>query len=187
MQDAIRILILGVGNPGRGDDGLGPRLLERLRETEGGGPRVSAGESPPAARPPGNAGNAPAVDAEFRYQLNVEDALAIKGYDLVVFVDARETGDAPVEWEEIVPSKSISFSTHEMAPASVLALCEELFDKTPRAYVLSIRGYEWDMGEKLSEGAEKNLARAVETLRDFLGSTHGKKRSHRPQGSSGDE
>ena len=187
MQDEIKILILGIGNPGRGDDGLGPRLLDRLNEAERRGEKASAEESP-AAPPPGNAGDAPAFDTGFRYQLNIEDALAVRDYDLVVFVDARGTGDAPVELKVIGPSKSISFSTHVMEPESVLALCEELFGKTPRAYVLSIRGYEWEMGERLSEGAEKNLDRALGMLWEFLaGEGDGKKRSHRPQGPPGDE
>jgi len=179
LQNEIKLLIFGIGNPGRGDDGLGPRLIERLRGGRGRRARPSPRKRP-AARVPGRAGAVPEFDAEFRYQLNVEDALTIRDYDVLVFVDARETGEAPVEFKEIAPSKTISFSTHEMEPASVLALCEELYGKGPRAYVLSIRGYAWDVGERLSERAEKNLGQAVKRFRAFLRKIHGKKRNHRP-------
>jgi Ni,Fe-hydrogenase maturation factor len=106
---------------------------------------------------------------EFRYQLNVEDAYAIRDYDLVVFADAAAP-DAPedVALTEIGPSATIAFTTHEMSPASVLALCHELYGRAPRAFTLAIRGCEWDLVEGLSEGGRTNLARALEILRRFL-------------------
>lgn len=129
---------------------------------------------------------------EFRYQLNVEDAYTIRDFDLVVFADAccamgeegavrvGENGatgdggaaaqDAPedVALTEIGPSATIAFTTHEMSPASVLALCHELYGRAPRAYTLAIRGFEWDMGEGLSERGRANLVRAADILRRFL-------------------
>jgi hydrogenase maturation protease len=136
-------------------------------------------------------GSGPAL--EFRYQLNVEDAYTIRDFDLVVFADAAGVGDGGagsisqggtpsagerrattgdvhegVALTEIGPSAMIAFTTHEMSPASVLALCHELYGRTPRAYVLAIRGREWDLGEGLSEEGRTNLARAVEMLRRFL-------------------
>jgi hydrogenase maturation protease len=85
-----------------------------------------------------------------------------------VFADATaEGGDEPA-LVEIGPSAAIAFTTHAMSPASVLALCHELFGRTPRAYVLAVRGYDWEMGEGLSERARANLAKAAEVLRGFL-------------------
>jgi len=113
---------------------------------------------------------------EFRYQLNVEDAYTIRDFDLVVFADscgvagAADTGidDDGVTLTEIKPSATIAFTTHEMSPASVLALCHELYGRAPRAYTLAIRGFEWDMGEGLSERGRANLVRAADILRRFL-------------------
>jgi Ni,Fe-hydrogenase maturation factor len=85
-----------------------------------------------------------------------------------VFADATaEGGDEPA-LVEIGPSAAIAFTTHAMSPASVLALCHEIFGRTPRAYVLAVRGYDWEMGEGLSERARANLAKAAEVLRRFL-------------------
>ncbi len=110
----------------------------------------------------------PAAGLEFRYQLNIEDAYTLKDCGAVVFADATaEGGDEPA-LVEIGPAAGIAFTSHEMSPASVLALCHELFGRAPRAYLLAVRGYDWEMGEGLSERARANLARATKVLRRFL-------------------
>jgi len=154
MATPKKALIFGIGNPGRGDDGLGPALIERfqarLRER-------AKGEDP-----------VPAVECAFRYQLNIEDAYAIKDHDLVIFADAATTGDSAAGLTEVFPSDTIAFTTHRMSPACVLALCHEIFGQTPKAYILSIRGHQWDVGEGLSARAEENLEQAVTMLLQFL-------------------
>ncbi len=67
----MRILIYGYGNPGRQDDGLGIRLVERLEEWS-----VLNGLD--------------GVSFENNYQLNIEDAEAISDQELVIFADASE-------------------------------------------------------------------------------------------------
>ena len=136
-----RILIIGIGNPGRRDDGLGPRLVELLE----------------AARLEG-------VDLDSNYQLNVEDALACSKHDTMIFADASETAEAPFAFMKLKPARKIAFTTHELSPGAVLALCEELYSKRPKAWTLAIRGYEWDIGEGLSPRAEINLSAALAFL-----------------------
>ena len=136
-----RTLVMGIGNPGRGDDGLGPRLVERLEP----------------ARPE-------SADLDSNYQLNVEDALACSHYATVIFVDASASGKAPFEFSQLEPARDIAFTTHELSPASVLALCEELYGRRPEAWLLAIRGYAWDLGESLSPLAEINLSAALAFL-----------------------
>jgi hydrogenase maturation protease len=136
-----RTLVIGIGNPGRGDDGLGPALVELLE----------------AARLDG-------VALDSNYQLNVEDALACSEHDTVIFVDASETCEAPFAFAELEPAREIVFTTHELSPAAVLALSEELYGKRPLASTLAIRGYVWDIGEGLSPRAEINLSAALAFL-----------------------
>jgi hydrogenase maturation protease len=100
--------------------------------------------------------------------LNIEDAYTLRDCDAVVFADATASGDDEPALVEIGPSADIAFTTHEMSPASVLALCHELFGRIPRAFLLAIRGYDWEMGEGLSDRARANLAKAAEVLRRFL-------------------
>ena len=133
-----KILVYGIGNPGRQDDGLGPALIEML----------------------GSAGLA-GVDLDSNYQLNIEDALALSTHGTVIFVDASETADEPFSFLALESSRDIAFTTHELSPAAVLALCEELYGKPPLAWTLAIRGYSWDLGEGLSPRADINLSAAL--------------------------
>lgn len=137
----FRILVYGIGNPGRRDDGLGPKLVS-LVEAE----RIEN------------------VDCDANYQLNIGDARTCSHYDIVIFADASETAAPPFEFKELEPVREIAFTTHEMSSASVLTLTEELYARRPRAWMLAVRGYEWDIGEGLSPQAEINLPAALAFL-----------------------
>ncbi len=136
-----RTLVIGIGNPGRRDDGLVPRSSELLE----------------AARLEG-------VALDSNFQLNIEDALACSKFGTVIFADASETAEAPFSFTELEPAREIAFTTHELSPAAVLALCEELYGQRPKAWILAIRGYAWDIGESLSPQAEINLSAALAFL-----------------------
>ncbi len=142
-------LILGWGNPGRQDDGLGPALAGAI------------GADPPTG-----------VDVETDYQLHVEDAAEVARYSRVLFVDADRVGPAPYSVRQLEPTDSspISFSTHSVAPEAILALSRDLFDAEPEAWLLGIRGYDFDdFGEGLSDRARNNLAAAVGFVRAACG------------------
>ena len=141
-MDRKKILVYGYGNPGRGDDGLGPALVGRI-ESEG----------------------IPGVDTDSNYQLNIEDSLALSSYETVIFADASLDGEGAFSFTPLEPSMNISFTTHAMDPGSVLALCEELYGKRVRAFMLAIRGFCWDFHEGLSTNAEENLEAALIDVR----------------------
>lgn len=137
-SDSSKVILIGYGNPGRLDDGLGPALIARIEK------------SPLKGL---------ALDAD--YQLNVENAMDISRYDIVIFADASLEGEKPFYFNEIEPSPPMSFSSHSISPESVLYMARTAFNAKTKGYVLGIRGYEFDgFGEKLSEGAEKNLDKA---------------------------
>jgi hydrogenase maturation protease len=139
------LLIHGYGNPGRGDDGLGPALIEALE-------RAAAASSD----------SLPAPTLEASYQLEIEDAAALARHDVVVFVDAAMTGPAPFSFDRVVAQPPLAWSSHRVPPGALLALAAELFGKTVRAYVLGIRGYEFEgFREELSPGARHNLEQAL--------------------------
>lgn len=156
----MKILIIGIGNPGRGDDGLGPALAARM-----------AGAAP-GTIPEGAVIGIPGrtASAIWKYQLNIEDAHLVKDFDVVVFADASTEGAGPVTLDEIAPAAAIAFTTHEMSPSAVLALGEELYGRMPRGYLLAMRGYSWELADGLSEAAANNLEDALERFREFLNS-----------------
>jgi hydrogenase maturation protease len=137
--------VIGFGNPGRRDDGLGPAAVERLKA------RRLAGVS---------------CDAD--YQLNIEDALTVAQHDLVVFVDAARGLRQPYALRPVKAASAFPAMSHALGPAAVLAVAAELYGRTPAAWVLAVRGHRWTIGEGLSAKAEANLVLAVEFLADFL-------------------
>jgi hydrogenase maturation protease len=156
----MKILIIGIGNPGRGDDGLGPALAAGLAGADAETLTEGAVIEIPG-RP---------VFAVWKYQLNIEDAALVRDYDAVVFADASGKSGEPVAFGEIAPAAAIAFTTHELSPQAVLALCEELYGRSPRGHLLAVRGYSWELGEGLSPEARRNLAAAAERLAAFLDS-----------------
>jgi hydrogenase maturation protease len=137
---------LGFGNPGRGDDGLGPAFAEAV---EGLG---LAGVS---------------VDAD--YQLNVEDAEAVARHRVVVFADADLSGGEPFSFRPLAPEPGLSFTSHSLGPQAVLALAEEVFGARPQSYLLGIRGYDFQpFNESLTAQAEANLKAAVSFFENLM-------------------
>jgi hydrogenase maturation protease len=140
------ILVIGFGNPGRLDDGLGPALAAELE-----------------------AMNLEGVDVDSDYQLTVEDAAAAAEHGVVIFADADATGAEPFTFRPVDPRGDQGFSTHEVEPPSVMAMARDLFAGEAKGYTLGIRGYEFDeFGERLTPGAKANLAAAVSFLRTLL-------------------
>ncbi|MBD3243113.1 MAG: hydrogenase maturation protease [Chitinivibrionales bacterium] len=141
----LSILVYGYGNPGRRDDGLGVLFAEHIG-------KLALGH----------------VKVETNYQLNAEDALEAAEHDVVIFADASYNEGDSFRFSTLLPAHEVAFTTHAMAPGSVLALCQELYDKRPDAYLLELRGYEWEMGEGLSERGAEALKRAVSFMEPLL-------------------
>ena len=103
------------------------------------------------------------VSVDSDYQLTVEDACDVSEHDVVIFADAAVTGKEPFFFEEISSQSPMSISTHSVSPEAVLYFAEKMFDSRAKAYVLGIRGYEFNKyEERLSEGAVKNLEEAFQ-------------------------
>jgi hydrogenase maturation protease len=140
--EAGDVLVIGYGNPGRMDDGLGPALVEALEKLAIEG-----------------------VDLDADYQLIVEDAAAVAAHKVVVFADAAETGPEPFYLQPVEPKGELGFSSHGCQPEAVMALARELFRADTKGYILGIRGYEFnEFREALSDRARANLAAATEFL-----------------------
>lgn len=143
-------LILGWGNPGRLDDGLGPAFVEILQTLD-----------------------LPGVEVDSDYQLQIEDAAEVASFQRVVFVDADRGGAEPFWLRRLDASPSgaraASFTTHSVSPSAILTMSRELFNAEPEGWLLGIRGYEFsDFGEGLSDRARINLRQAVEFVSSAL-------------------
>ena len=142
MKEENKILVLGIGNTGRQDDGLGWLFLDYLEESK-----------------------FDILDLEYRYQLQIEDAELLCKYKTVIFVDAtKENTNDGFYYRTCEASASHSFSTHELCPETVLFLAENLYDHKPKAFILGIQGYDWNLEIGLSEKAKFNFEKAKKYL-----------------------
>lgn len=142
------ILIYGIGNPGRQDDSLGVAFATKFEEWA-----TSINLS---------------IDIDYNFQLSIEDAARISGHKLVIFVDASKEKIEDYCLTRIQPVPSSTATTHSISPESILFLCKELFDLQPAAFIVHIKGYEWEFGEPLTEKAQNNLAKAIEKMKNIL-------------------
>ena len=141
----IKILVFGLGNPGRQDDGLGPAFISRLEKAK-----------------------IPGLTLEADYQLQVEDALLFSEQQLVVVVDALRSGRKPFIVKRIEPAEDSSFTTHHLSPEALLYLTQILYERKPEVWLLGIRGYKFSLGEKLSPKARANFDQAYKCFIKFL-------------------
>lgn len=133
-------LVYGIGNSGRQDDGLAWLFIDHLLSQD----------------------SFKGISFEKNYQLNIEDAALIAKYDTVVFVDAcSERNVKTFSYNKITPHPTTSFSSHELSCESVLALCHEMYNNEVEAYLLAIKGYEWELIDKLTAKAQDNLEKAL--------------------------
>lgn len=133
-----RVLVFGIGNPAREDDGLGPAAADMIEQA-----------------------SIPGVTVDADYQLTVESAAQIAEYDVVVFIDASVDGPEPFSFSMIEPERENSFSSHSVRPPGVVALARDLFNAYTEAYVLGIRGYSFAMfTETMTAQAEENLRKS---------------------------
>ncbi len=142
----MKTLILGYGNPGRGDDGLGPELVARL-------------EKHPVT----------AVTLLAALQLQPEHVFDLADHDRVLLVDAGLTTPAPFTWDRLHPARDPGVFTHALGPRALLAIYREALRREPPVtWLVTIRGERFGLGESLSEAARRHLARALESVTAWL-------------------
>lgn len=157
LSPGERLLVYGIGNPGRQDDALGVRVVEWLES----GPLPAT------------------VTLDANYQLTPEDALTLSQHDVVIFVDATVAPDAPAPYSvrPVEPQAVNTFSSHTLGMGTVLELCARLYGRAPRAYALAVPAYEFEVNAELSPRAAANVAAACVALSDLVGTARG----HTPQ------
>lgn len=150
----MKLLLFGFGNPGRGDDALGPMLVEHIEQC--------AFEN---------------VVCQTDMQLQVEHVADIVGCDRVVFVDADTSCSEPFEFTEILATRDCSYTSHAMSPFALLYGYLQVYGKVaPQAHMLRIRGYHFLLGDALSDDAAANLRGAVSHMVELCAAINGNKR-----------
>lgn len=144
------ILVFGWGNPSRGDDALGPLLVERIEAL-----------------------GLPHVECLTDFQLQVEHALDLENRERILFVDASIKAEPPFSVSHIAPARDATFSTHAITPESVMQVFVDLHDDDPPpCFLLAIRGERFELGEDLSSNAQRHLEEALSWSRQWIDGAH---------------
>ena len=145
---AAPVLVIGYGNTLRGDDGAGRRAATLIGE------RGKGGEFGQCARP---------LRAIAVHQLLPELAEDIAHAARVVFIDAYATSDAaaPLRVEPIGGAEAASRCAHSGSPAALLALCAQLYGRSPQTWVVGIPAYDFAPGAAISPRTARHIDDAV--------------------------
>ena len=142
------MLLLGLGNDLRGDDGAGPRVARAL------------------------VGRVP-WDVRIVHGLTPELADDLVEVDVALFVDAAADPslDAPV-WQRVEAPRGRGAGQllgHALDVPGLLAWCVALHGRAPRAATLSLPARDFALGETLTPTAEAGVAAAIAALRALAG------------------
>lgn len=141
-----KLLLFGYGNPGRGDDALGPELIARITQL-----------------------HLAEVECQNDMQLQVEHVTDLAGCDRVLFVDADMSCAEPFEFSGIRPEKDGSYTSHAMNPNALLHAYRQVYGKdAPPAFLLRIRGYDFELGDPLTRRASDNLEAAMKQVVELI-------------------
>lgn len=162
-------LVIGIGNPLRGDDGVGWTLVEELEEELNQGVRRSHGPPDPASARP----RRPLLFTVHQLTPELAEAVAVAGR--VLFVDAwlPERTDAPPCLEEVEPAATgpgefRAVESHRLEPAQLLTLSRSLFAAAPRAWRLLVPAFVFGHGSQLSPSLRAVLPSARLLLHRWL-------------------
>jgi hydrogenase maturation protease len=144
-----KVLIIGWGNPLRGDDGVGWRAAERLGELLHGHEAT----------------------VRVSHQLMPEFAEEISSSDLVIFIDAAcDNGPSgEIRLERVEPRRSPAAFSHQMDPPALLGMAESLYGRCPEAFFFTVTGRSFGYGEELSVDVQSALPALLQRIQTVCG------------------
>jgi hydrogenase maturation protease len=141
------VMVFGYGNLSRGDDALGPLLLEYVENN------ISLDN----------------IEIQTDFQLQIEHALDLENRQIILFVDASVECNRAFDLSELIPARDNSYTSHAMSPSAVLAVYQEIKKQTPPpCFLLRIKGESFELGEGLSANAKDNLVQACRLIDQLL-------------------
>jgi hydrogenase maturation protease len=146
-----KTLVLGIGNPYRRDDGIGPAVINRLQSENGleGIDLLDGGTD----------------------GLSLIDYM--KGYEKVIVVDAVNMGMASGEVRVFSPEeakltiKADALSTHGFGLAEVIALMEKLEMNTDMR-IIGIQAKDVSFGEGMSPEVSSKIEEILKLVKEYL-------------------
>lgn len=143
------IVVIGYGNPLRGDDAIGWKAAEALRD-------VYEDDT--------------AVEVFASHQLNPEMAESVAEAGMVIFIDAvaDRLAAGKVACESVHPADHSSAFSHQLDPPTLLASAIDLYGSCPRAAVIGVGIQSCDLGHHLSREVKAALPRVVAEVKQMI-------------------
>lgn len=141
-------LVIGYGNPLRGDDGIGQKVAEIVETWD-----------------------LPNIGALPVHQLMPELAETITAVDGVIFVDAQMAteSEAKIQVQVLSPSQSpgLQFG-HYLTPGTLLTWAETLYQIVPQAWLISVPATDFTLRDCLSEQGEAQVQAVLEIIEQIV-------------------
>lgn len=145
MDNNNKILIVGIGNTIRGDDGIGAFVCGAIEKLSLDG-----------------------VTTMITQQLQTELVNDFLKYNYIVLVDAAVTSDT-VLFHPLKKKTAAPVSTSHAADANLLAsLAQQLYQKELFIMICAVKGYNFEIGEQLSAAAKKNADAAISIICNWI-------------------
>ena len=138
-------LIVGYGNPLRGDDGVGQAIARAFADAEA----------------------IDGVDAIACHQLTPELAERFAAAARVVLIDVTAGAEAGrVSVIPLLPAPAAASTLgHHVEPAQLLRMAQALYGRSPEAYLVTVGAGSLDLGESLSAPVKAALPEVIATVR----------------------
>jgi hydrogenase maturation protease len=154
-------LVIGYGNPERGDDGAALHVVNRLRARMG---------RPPLAEDEDGLEDLGRNTAVFVPQLVPELAVDAAAYENIVLVDAH----VPQEHRLVVclslqPEFQTPAFSHLLSPAMFVWLMQAVSGRRHAAFLVSLRGHSFEPQRSLSPSTAALVDPAAEKILELLG------------------
>ena len=141
----MKLLIVGIGNTLRSDDGVGAYVCEKMEKL-----------------------NLPGTTTIIVQQLQVEMIEEMSHYDHVIIVDASATNDT-IQFEPLQENlQQTVASSHHVNASLIQTLSQKLYNKTLSLYLCAIPGSNFDTGDTLSIDTEKTAKEAIVLIKTWI-------------------
>ena len=135
------ILVVGVGNTLRCDDGVGPYVADCIKAQAIKGVKVLVTQ-----------------------QLHTEDIDRMLAFDRVILIDASTVGP-PLEFRRVEGGKEQSLSSsHHLSAETFVNLADSLYHKNLAMQLCSIRGHNFKVGDTITPAVRACAKQAVELI-----------------------
>jgi hydrogenase maturation protease len=170
----MKKLVIGLGNPILGDDGVGWKVAETVRERLDANPGYRIPYRPINSK---TVQHLAPVDVECASLGGLSLMERLLGYEHVILIDSMETGQSPVGSVSVFPLEALSdpmsghsASTHDATLLTALRTAEHLGAEIPQKVdVIAIEAQSvYDFSEELSPPVAAAVPGAVQAVFDLL-------------------